>query len=126
MSTVSAPPFPRGTTWSTWRWAVAPQIPPPARGHWHLPWSRFTTSRFTRAGTQALRLACFSRRASSAAVSTCSSVAPGWTWDCPAFAIRSSVRNSRETVMWSRLSVAVIGWMAVRPASVLGAQSSPR
>ena len=29
-------------------------------GHWHFPWSRFTTSRFTLAGTQAFLFPCFS------------------------------------------------------------------
>jgi hypothetical protein len=85
-----------------------------------LPWSLLTTSRFTVAGTHALRFPCFSMSASRAAVSTCSSVAKGRTWDCPAFAFFSSDRNSLDTVMWIRLEVAVIDSTAVR-----GAQSSP-
>jgi len=54
-----------------------PHTPPEASGHWHLPWSRALTSRFTLAGTEAFRFSCFSMSSSSAAVSTCSSVAPG-------------------------------------------------
>jgi hypothetical protein len=60
---------------------VDPQTPPEATGHVHFPPSRFITSRFTRGGTEARRFACWARSSSSAAVSTCSSVAPGWTWD---------------------------------------------
>jgi hypothetical protein len=78
-------------------------------GHWHLPWSRFRTSCFTFAGTEAFLFPCFSRSSRSATVSTCSSVAPGWAWDCPAFAFLSSARNSGLTVMWMRVSVEVIG-----------------
>ena len=80
-STVEGPPFPRGTTWSISSRTVAPQIPPSWIGHWHFPWSLFTTSRLTFAGTQAFRLVCFSMSNSSAAVSTSSSLAPGCTWD---------------------------------------------
>jgi hypothetical protein len=46
---------------------------------------------------------------SSAAVSTCSSVAFGWAWLCPAFAFLSNATNSGETVTWMRVSVEVIG-----------------
>ena len=99
LSTVEGPPLPRGTTWSISSRTVAPQIPPSWVGHWHFPWSLFTTSRFTLAGTQAFRFPCFSMSASSAAVRTSSSVAAGWTWDCPAFAFLSNARNSRDTVM---------------------------
>jgi hypothetical protein len=58
--------------------------------------------------------------ASSAAVRTSSSDAPGWTWDCPTFAFLSNARNSLDTVRWIRLDVAVIGSTVVR-----GEQSSP-
>ena len=109
LSTVEGPPFPRGTTWSTSRRAVAPQTPPLARGHWHLPWSRFTTSRFTLAVTQAFRFACFSTSSSSAAVSTSSSVAHGFRCDSPAFAFLSKATNEGETVMCSRVSTVVRG-----------------
>ena len=129
-STVDGPPLPRGTTWSTSSRTVAPHTPPEATGHWHFPWSRFTTSRFTLAGTQAFRFPCFSMSSRRAAVSTCSSVAPGCTCDCPALAFFSSVRNSRETVTCILLDVAVIGSTTVRSTSVRstpvrGAQSSP-
>jgi hypothetical protein len=80
-STVEGPPFPRGTTWSTSNRTVAPHTPPSASFHWHFPSSLFTTSRFTLAGTEPFRFPCFSMSASSAALSTSSSVAPGWTWD---------------------------------------------
>ncbi len=82
---------------------------PWAVGHWHLPSSRFTTSRFTFAGTLAFLFPCFSMSASKASFRICSSVAPGFRCDSPAFAFLRSARNSRETVMWRRLSVAVIG-----------------
>ncbi|MEI6227000.1 MAG: hypothetical protein WCS72_19855, partial [Deltaproteobacteria bacterium] len=59
-------------------------------------------SRFTFAGTEAFRFSCFSMNRRSAAVSTCSSVAPGCTCDCPAFAFFSKDTNSGETVMWMR------------------------
>jgi hypothetical protein len=124
-STVEGPPFPRGTTWSISSLAVAPQIPPSAIFHWHFPWSLFTTSRFTLAGTQAFRFACFSMSNSSATVSSCSSVAPGFRCDSPALAFLRRVRKSRETVMWMRLAVAVIGSTSVRSTSVRGVQSSP-
>ena len=84
-------------------------MPPSAVGHWHFASSRFITSRFTLAGTLAFRFDCFSRRASSAARRTCSSVAPGLWWLSPAFALRSLARNSRETVMWRREAAAVMG-----------------
>ena len=56
-------------------------MPPFASGHVHLPSSRFRTSRFTFGGTLARRFSCWAMSNWSAAVSTCSSVAPGWTWD---------------------------------------------
>ena len=105
--------MPRGTTWSTSSRTSEPQTPPEDTGHWHLPWSRFTTSRFTFAGTEALRFSCFSMNRRSAAVSTCSSVAFGWTCDWPAFAFLSKATNSGETVMCIRVSVAVIGCTTV-------------
>ena len=97
-STVDGPPLPRGTTWSTSRRTVAPHTPPSASFHWHFPSSLFTTSRFTWAGTQAFRFACFSMSNSSAAVRTSSSLAPGFRWESPAFALFSSARKFRETV----------------------------
>ncbi len=124
-STVDGPPLPRGTTWSTSSRTVAPQTPPSANFHWHLPPSRFTTSRFTSAGTQAFRFACFSMSNSSAAVRTSSSDAPGLRWESPAFAFFKRARNSRDTVTCIRLDVAVIGSTTVRSTSVRGAQSSP-
>ncbi len=69
--------MPRGRTWSISSLTVDPQTPPEASGHWHLPWSRFRTSRFTLAGTEAFLFSCFSMSNSRAAASTCSSVAPG-------------------------------------------------
>ncbi|MBS1109905.1 MAG: hypothetical protein H6Q88_1897, partial [Anaeromyxobacteraceae bacterium] len=77
MSTVSGPPLPRGTTWSTSSFTVERHAPPSASFHWHFPWSLFMTSRFTFAGTEAFRFDCSSTSASSASFSTCSSVAPG-------------------------------------------------
>ncbi len=65
----------------------------------HLPPSRFLTSRFTFGGTLARRFSCCAMSSSSAAVSTCSSVAPGCTWDWPALAFLSSAKNSGDTVM---------------------------
>jgi hypothetical protein len=117
-STVEGPPFPRGTTWSISSLAVAPQIPPSESFHWHFPWSRFTTSRFNLAGTQAVRFPCFSMSNSSAAVRTSSSLAPGFRWESPALALFSSARNFRDTVTWNRLDVAVIGSTTVRSTSV--------
>jgi len=35
-----------------------PQIPPESSFHWHFPWSRFHTSRFTFAGTEAVLFSC--------------------------------------------------------------------
>ncbi len=113
-STVSGPPFPRGTTWSTSRRTVAPQTSPFASFHWHLPWSRFTTARFTLAGTEAFLRACRATRSSSAAVSTCSSVAHGFRCDSPALAFRSRATNGGETVMCRRVSTEVSGSMVVR------------
>ena len=40
---------------------------------------------------------------------TCSSVAPGCTFDCPALAFRSLASRPRDTVMWIRLCVALRG-----------------
>jgi hypothetical protein len=108
-STVDGPPKARGTRWSTSSRTSEPHTPPEASGHWHLPPSRARTSCFTLAGTEAFRFACFSTSSSRAAVSTCSSDAPGWTWDCPAFAFFSSATNSGDTVMWIRVSLDVIG-----------------
>ncbi len=120
----------RGTSWSTSSLTVAPQTPPSASFHWHLPSSLFAISRFTLAGTQAFRFACFSMSNSSAAVSTSSSLAPGFRCESPAFAFFKRARNSRETVTCIRLDEAVIGSTAVRSttdrsAPVRGAQSSP-
>jgi len=124
-STVDGPPLPRGTTWSTSRRTVAPHTPPSASFHWHFPSSLFTTSRFTWAGTQAFRFACFSMSNSSAAVRTSSSLARGFRCESPAFAFFKSTRNSRETVTCILLDVAVIGTTIVRSTPVRGAQSSP-
>jgi hypothetical protein len=117
---VDGPPLPRGTTWSTSSRTSEPQTPPEASGHWHLPSSRFTTSCFTFAGTLARRFPWWAMSSSSAAVSTCSSVAPGRTWDWPALAIFSSARNSGETVMCIRVSVAVIGCTTVLGCTATG------
>ena len=125
MSTVEGPPLPRGNTWSISSRTVAPQMPPSASFHWHLPWSRARTSRFTLAGTEAFRFPCFSMRSSSAVVRTCSSVAPGLRCDSPAFAFLSNATNSRETVRCIRLAVAVIGSTRVRASSLRGIPSSP-
>jgi len=95
---VDGPPFPRGTTWSISVRISEPQVPPFASGHVHLPPSRFLTSRFTLGGTLARRFSCWATSSSSAAVSTCSSVAPGCTWDWPAFAFLSKATNSGDTV----------------------------
>ena len=114
LSGVDGPPFPRGWTWSISRRTSEPQIPPEASGHWHFPPSRARTSRFTFAGTDAFRFSCFSTSSSRAALRTSSSVAFGWTWDCPAFAFFSRATNSGLTVMWIRVSVDVIGSTTVR------------
>ena len=90
-------------------------------GHWHFPWSRSRTSRFTRAGTEAFRFSCFSTSSSSAVVSTCSSVAFGRTCDCPALAFFSRATNACETVMCIRVSVDVIGSTTVRGCTGTGA-----
>jgi hypothetical protein len=129
-STVEGPPFPRGTTWSISSLVVEPQIPPSASFHWHLPSSLFATARFTLAGTQAFRFACFSMSNSSAAVRTSSSDAPGFRWESPAFALFRSARNFLDTVTWNRLDVAVIGSTRVRSTagrstSIRGMPSSP-
>ena len=128
--TVEGPPLPRGITWSTSSRTFAPQTPPSASFHWHLPSSLFTISRFTLAGTQAFRFPCFSMSNSSAAVRTSSSLAPGFRCESPAFAFFRRARNFRETVTCIRLDVAVIGSTTVRSttdrsAPVRGAQSSP-
>ncbi len=111
--------------WSISSLAVAPHTPPSASFHWHFPSSLFMTSRFTLAGTQAFRFACFSMSKCSAAVRTSSSLAPGLRCESPAFAFFKSARNSRETVTCILLAVAVIGSTTVRSPSVRGAQSSP-
>jgi hypothetical protein len=123
-ATVSSPPRPRGVTWSISGRTVEPQMPPSCVGHWHLPPSRLTTSRFTFAGTRAFRLACFTRRSSSAAVSTCSSVAPGCTCDWPAFAFFSSATNPGETVRWMRVAVEDSGSIWVRGGVARGSAGS--
>jgi hypothetical protein len=146
-STVEGPPLPRGTTWSISSRVVDPQTPPPSTGHWHLPWSRAQTARFTAAETwsgfagrgllcgfftSARRLACFSSSKSSAASITCSFVAPGCTCPCPRRAASSFSRNWLETVMWMRLSLAVSGSILIGSAGgasgsgVLGGVSSGR
>ncbi|MEI6226620.1 MAG: hypothetical protein WCS72_17895, partial [Deltaproteobacteria bacterium] len=141
MSGVDGPPLARGTTWSISSLTSDPHTPPEASGHWHLAPSRARTSRFTFGGTAAFRFSCLSMSRRSADVSTCSSVAPGWTWDCPAFAFFRSATNSGETVMCIRVSVDVIGsttvlgcmgtsasrpgWVTVRPTgwTITGADS---
>jgi hypothetical protein len=80
-----------------------------ATGHWHFPAARFLTSRFTFGGTLARRFSCCATSKSSAAVSTCSSVAPGWTWDWPALAFFRRAANSGDTVTCIRVSVRVRG-----------------
>ena len=57
---------------------------------------------------------------SRAAVSTCSSVAPGWTWLCPALAFFSKAMNAGETVTCIRLSSRVSGSTTVRRAGATG------
>ena len=106
--------MPRGTTWSISVRISEPHVPPFARGHVHLPPSRLRTSRFTLGGTDARRFSCCAMSNSSAAVSTCSSVAPGWTWDWPAFAFFSRATNSGETVTCIRVSVRVSGATTVQ------------
>ncbi len=83
------------------------------------------TSRFTLAGTQAFRFPCFSTSSSSAAVSTSSSVTPGCTWACPAFASLSNARNFLDTVRCILLDLAVIGSTTDRSTSVRVAPDSP-
>ena len=95
-------------------------MPPESSGDWHFPPSRRRTSRFTFVGTEALRFSCFSMSSSSAAVSTCSSVAPGCTWPCPAFAFFSKVMNAGETVTCIRVSWRVSGSTTVRGAGAAG------
>ena len=56
----------------------------------------------------------------SAAVSTCSSVAPGWTWDCPALAFFSKAMNAGDTVTCIRVSCRVSGSTTVRGAGATG------
>ncbi len=114
MSTVDGPPFPRGTTWSTSSRTVEPHTPPFASGQVHFPPSRFITSRFTRGGTLERRFSCWAMSSSSAAVSTCSSVAPGWTWDWPTLAFFSRATNSGDTVTCIRVSRGVSGSTSVR------------
>ena len=86
----------------------------------HFPSSRAITSRFTFAGTVALLFFCCATSSSSAAVSTCSSVARGWTCDWPAFAFFSKATNSGLTVMWIRLSCWVSGSTTVLRTSCDG------
>jgi hypothetical protein len=117
---VDGPPFPRGTTWSISSRTVEPHTPPPTSGHWHFPSSRFSTSRFTFAGTEAFRFACFSMSSSSAAVSTCSSVDLGWTWDCPALAFFSKAMKVGLTVTCIRVSCWVSGSTTVLRTSGRG------
>jgi hypothetical protein len=126
LSTVEGPPFPRGTTWSTSSRTVDPHTRPSASFHWHFPSSLFTTSRFTLAGTQAFRFACFSMSSSSAAVRISSSDAPGCTWDCPAFAFFRSARNAGDTVTCIRLSCDVSGSTTVRGAGATGRSTFAR
>ena len=97
-----------------------PQTPPEWSFHWHFPWSRLRTSRFTLGGTLARRFSCCAMSNSNAALSTCSSVAPGCTCDCPAFAFFSKARNSGLTVMCIRVSCAVSGSTTVRGAGATG------
>ena len=119
-STVEGPPLPRGTTWSTSNRTSEPHTPPEASSRWHFPPSRFHTARFTLAGTQAFRFTCFSMSSSSAAVSTCSSVAPGWTWLCPALAFFSKAMNAGDPVTCIRLSEGVSASTTVRRTSGTG------
>jgi hypothetical protein len=119
-STVAGPPRPRGMTWSISVRTSDPQIAPDASFHWHRPSSRLRTSRFTFAGTEAVLFSCCARSSCKAAVSTCSSVAPGCTCDCPALAFFSSATNSGDTVMWIRLSLGVRGSTTVRRAPETG------
>ncbi|MEY2668109.1 MAG: hypothetical protein RJA59_747, partial [Pseudomonadota bacterium] len=92
-------------------------MPPAASGHVHLPPSRLRTSRFTFGGTLARRFSCWAMSSSRAEVSTCSSVAPGCTWDWPAFAFLSRATNFGETVTCIRVSVRVSGSTTVRRTS---------
>ncbi len=103
-----------------------PHVPPFASGHVHFPPSRVLTSRFTFGGTDARRFSCCATSNSSAAVSTCSSVAPGWTWLCPAFAFFSRARNAGDTVTCIRLSCRVSGSTTVRGAGATGRSTSGR
>jgi hypothetical protein len=120
LSTVDGPPFPCGTTWSISTRTSEPQTPPESSFHWHFPPSRSRTSRFTFAGTEAFRFSCFSMSSSSAAVSTCSSVAPGCTWPCPALAFFRSTMNAGDTVTCIRVSCRVSGSTTVRGAGATG------
>ncbi len=119
-STVDGPPFPRGTTWSISVLTSEPHTPPESSFHWHLPSSRLRTSRFTFAGTEAFRFPCFSMSSSSAAGSTCSSVARGCTCDCPALAFFSKAMNAGDTVTCIRVSSRVSGSTTVLRTSVTG------
>jgi hypothetical protein len=77
-----------------------------------LPPSRGRTSRFTFAGTEPFLFPCFSMSSSSAAVSICSSVAPGCTCPCPAFAFFSKATmtpiSSSSTVELARPPVTTV------------------
>ena len=64
-------------------------------------------------------LACFSRRSSSAAFSTCSMLAPGMLCERPSLAASSIFRNCASTVMWSRRRSAVSGSTSSRRAASL-------
>ena len=53
-------------------------------------------------------------------MSTCSSVAPGWTWLCPALASFSKVMNAGDTVTCIRVSCRVSGSTTVLGAGATG------
>jgi hypothetical protein len=112
--------------WSSSSWYVAPHTPPSAVGNWQRPPSRSQTSRATCAGissesgamgggafrgvfTRCRRFAACSRTRSSAASSTCASVAPGSLCESASRAAPSFFTTARETVMWRRVSSAVLG-----------------
>jgi hypothetical protein len=116
LSTVDGPPFPRGTTWSTCSVTVAPQIPPSCVRHWHLPWSRRITSRFTFAGTEPLRFSCWRMNSFRAARRISSSVAFGRTCDSPALAFSRRATSSGDTVTCIRTDARESGWTVVRSA----------
>ncbi|HET8734345.1 MAG TPA: hypothetical protein VFM45_11315 [Anaeromyxobacteraceae bacterium] len=82
--------------------------------HWHLPWSRRITSRFTFAGTEDFRLCCWRMKSSRAERRISSSVALGRTWDSPALALFSNATSSGDAVMCIRTDARESGWMVVR------------